>query len=424
MSIQVDNIETCTRTAIGELLLKADSNQLVKRVFTAFDPIASKTAQIKALSSFKLEFLEATADFLDIELSDSDDNKIFTKDTLQSRILLGIKAYLPATCSECSHVYRNTFEAEEQPPLHCYMCFQGSHDCSALKDKVDAIRENNILLSTGTVWLCYDCHKNSNPIVPRKSKFRHNSTSSSVLATNSRAPSPQPVIEGQPAVEEVDRSTDICGQYKTGKCPHGLRGNKLISGSKCSMAHPKRCIKFCRNGKSGKFGCNKGINCTYYHPVLCKYSVQKRVCTNKECTFVHLKGTKRELIQISQGEAATRSTSEQGRVRTFSQRSHVTNAYDDKKSSNPKVNSDHFLELKNIVQLMNNNLVQQQQEISSLRSSVVQVHQFQMQFPSHPPPLTAQNNPMSHLYQPNLVQNHPIQHMVPPTMTFIPQSSC
>ena len=191
------------------------------------------------------------------------------------------------------------------------------------------------------------------------------------------------------------------------------------------MAHPKRCIKFCRNGKSGKFGCNKGMDCTYYHPVLCKYSVQKRVCTNKECTFVHLKGTKRQLTQISQGEAATRSTSEQGRVRTFSQRSHVTNAYDDKKSSNPKVNSDHFLELKNIVQLMNNNLVQQQQEISSLRSSVVQVHQFQMQFPSHPPPpLTAQNNPMSHLYQPNLVQNHPIQHMVPPTMTFIPQSSC
>ena len=82
MSIQVENIDTCTRTAIGELLLKADSNQLVKRVLTAFSISASKTAQLKSLSSFRLEFLEACAEFFGIALADGEDNKIFTKETI------------------------------------------------------------------------------------------------------------------------------------------------------------------------------------------------------------------------------------------------------------------------------------------------------------------------------------------------------
>ena len=90
MSIQVDNIDTCTRAAIGELLLKADSNQLVKRVLTAFDSTASKTAQFKSLSTFKLEFLEACAEFLDIALADSEDNKIFTKDEDALNVLISI----------------------------------------------------------------------------------------------------------------------------------------------------------------------------------------------------------------------------------------------------------------------------------------------------------------------------------------------
>ena len=36
-----------------------------------------------------------------------------------------------------------------------------------------------------------------------------------------------------------------------------------------------------------------GSNCKFYHPILCRYSVRERLCTNEKCTFVHLTGTRR-----------------------------------------------------------------------------------------------------------------------------------
>ena len=437
MSIQVENIDTCTRTAIGELLLKADSNQLVKRVLTAFSISASKTAQLKSLSSFRLEFLEACAEFFGIALADGEDNKIFTKETIQSRILLAIKAHLPTTCSECAHFYRNPLdpEAEEQPSLYCHMCFQGSHDCTAIKSKVETLKQHNIVLPSGSVWLCHDCHKGSNPVVPRKSKSRHISISSTptVSAPNSRAPSPQSRAGHQQEhhqdenEEEDELPVNVCEKYKVGKCPHGMRGNKIIDGAKCPKSHPKRCYKFCRNGKTGRYGCKKGDNCDFHHPVLCKYSVQKHLCTNAECTFVHLKGTKRKQSQAPQDMNSTIPASQQGRSRTLSQISRVQNvATSGHQATDSSINSSHFLELKNVVQLMSNNLQQQQQEMTLLRSNLMQFHQLQMQHPPiHPPPLPL-NHPMNPqaLYQHIPVQNHAVPSMIPPTMTFIPQSSC
>ena len=86
---------------------------------------------------------------------------------------------------------------------------------------------------------------------------------------------------------------NICQKYKSGKCPHGVRGNKLVNGSKCEKEHPKRCFKYCRYGDKHRHGCKEESSCEYFHPSLCKFSVQKRICTNKDCTFVHLKGTRR-----------------------------------------------------------------------------------------------------------------------------------
>ena len=99
------------------------------------------------MASFKLDSLEACADFLDIPLADGEDNKIYTKETLQSRILLAIKAILPAVCSECSQLYSNQFDAEEKPSFFCYMCFQGAHDCAAIKTKAATLQEHNIVLA-------------------------------------------------------------------------------------------------------------------------------------------------------------------------------------------------------------------------------------------------------------------------------------
>ena len=424
MSIEVDNIETCARTAMGELLIKADSNQLVKRVLTAFDINASKTAQLKSLSSFRLEFLEACGEFLGINLADSEDNKIFTKESLQSRILLGINALLPATCSECSTNYRNPLEPEVAPAFHCYMCFQGSHNCPAMQTKVEVLQQNNVVLPSGSIWLCHACLNKSNPVVPRKSKSRHTSVSSTI--TNSRPPSSlanqideqNSANENQHNSDHNDEDTPVCEKYKVGKCPHGLKGNQVVEGITCPKAHPKRCLKFCRNGKTGRHGCKLGASCRFYHPVLCKFSVQKRICTNDACTFVHLKGTKRKQPTTNRN----RSVSQHEQTRSQSHRSQNAPGSSNQNLEDPNTTSDHFLELKNVVLLMNSNIQKQQQELSFLRSQYMQLQQVQSQAPvPQNPPLY---NPMHQFSQVQHMQNLPVHSIAHPNLTFIPQSSC
>ena len=436
MSIEVENIETCTKTALGELLLRANSNELVKRVLTAFDPFASKTVQLRAIASFKLEALEACAEFLDVPLADSEDNKIYTKETLQFRILLAIKALLPATCSDCSQLFRNQFDAEVQPSFFCFMCFQGAHDCAAIKSKADALQEHNIALPGGMIWLCHDCHKKSNPVVPRRSKSRHNSVANATPA-NSRPQSPerslaeQLLVHDPPGTSIPDPSdldppdtAPICEKYKSGKCPHGLRGKKIINGTKCQKRHPKRCFTFCKNGSQGRYGCKNGVNCNYYHPTLCKFSLRNRICTNSECTFVHLKGTKRSLPTNAHEPDREEFSASNAPHRRRLQSVTITDPNPNRGSSggvSGGVTTDHFLELKGIVELMSRNLQQQQQDIATLRSNILQ-HHTPFAFP--PQALQA----VQHQFNPNPVQlqNHPFHKLTPhqPTMPFIPQSTC
>ena len=61
----------------------------------------------------------------------------------------------------------------------------------------------------------------------------------------------------------------------------------------CQHDHPKRCIRFCRFGKNKKGGCTRGAQCQYYHPVLCRNALVNKKCTQENCTFTHLKGTRR-----------------------------------------------------------------------------------------------------------------------------------
>ena len=66
MSILSISDEIKIKTAVG--LLRAD--ELTKRVLTAFDPSANRSANMtKALNSFYLDILEPCANFLGINLS-------------------------------------------------------------------------------------------------------------------------------------------------------------------------------------------------------------------------------------------------------------------------------------------------------------------------------------------------------------------
>ena len=131
-------MESKTKEIVGNLLLTAD--ELSKRVITSFDPFASRAAiNVKALKRFNLDLLEPCAEFLKIKLDDDDGNKLFTKETLVSRILLALNALLPKTCSQCLEKYAVEFESEEEPCFVCHMCFQGSHNCEATKARFAAL---------------------------------------------------------------------------------------------------------------------------------------------------------------------------------------------------------------------------------------------------------------------------------------------
>ena len=124
------DMESKTKEIVGNLLQTAD--ELSKRVITSFDPFASRAAtNVKAFKRFNLEFLEPCAEFLTIKLDDAEGNKLFTKDTLISRILMALNALLPATCSECSSKYTVDLEPAQEPYFYCHMCFQGCHNCEA-----------------------------------------------------------------------------------------------------------------------------------------------------------------------------------------------------------------------------------------------------------------------------------------------------
>lgn len=56
-------------------------------------------------------------------------------------------------------------------------------------------------------------------------------------------------------------------------------------------------------------GCTKGDDCKFLHPKLCRNSVLKRYCPNKDCTFHHLKHTRRPR---EQSEGANRDNPKPG----------------------------------------------------------------------------------------------------------------
>jgi len=398
-------MSTEIKTAIGKLLLCAETNESAKHVITAFDASAKRTANFKALNRFSIDILENCALFLGIKLADSEGFKLFTKDSLINRLLFGILAHLPSSCSECKEQYVVEHQSETPPPFmfHCQMCFQGSHDCSNIKVLHGALSSASIALLEGHVWLCHDCILQSNPIKPRKAKTRHNS----LLESEDHSSSPKT----QTPVENVETSssetlqndakkeelkaklsrlakTNICSKYKAGKCLHGIRGNKVVEGKTCDQQHPKRCFKFCSFGDKHRSGCKKGDRCEYYHPVLCKFSVKTRICTKKDCTFVHLKGTNRkepnQPRKIEENEVSSKHSSS-------SPSPAKRNSVNDATSS-----SDLFLELKRLVEAVQSNL---RQEIAEVRSSL-----------SYPP--------LKYPY----IQYQPTQ--LHPGMSYIPRSHC
>lgn len=307
----MSSVTESTKAALGDHLNNTDDEN-IKRVLMTYSADAHYKVNLKNISTLDAKLLEPCAIYLGFIVRDGDDKKLYqNKKVLSDRIILKIESLFDSHCDDCDKPYRN--KLTDKPPLNCQLCLQGSHSCENVQEKIDAHNQLKIdnLKPVGLVWLCNGClEKNNLALLPSKIKGNKikapkESTSEEKEEENDEDPeneekegedddndqervSPRRNRDGDPIQRQ-----DICEKYVKMECPHGLTGKRLIDGVRCPKNHPPRCHRYCRYGKSDKFGCKRGKDCYYLHPQLCKSSELRRVCLNTDCTFVHLKFTRR-----------------------------------------------------------------------------------------------------------------------------------
>ena len=215
-------------------------------------------------------------------------------------------------CRKCSTYYSSNFDSK---PIAVCDCGQPCH-YPCYKDLASMFKE-----FPGVVFQCSQCmktqptpisyNKTANPKEikekPESSETKEkpdteensddNSSSSDSSKKSTEKTFELKVVEAYNLdllqARYPQASYKICEHYKRYKCPHGNDGKTEVEGVICKNLHPKRCYPWCQAGNNSKFGCNKGRECTFYHPRLCNNSLRYRKCTKPECTFTHLRFTRR-----------------------------------------------------------------------------------------------------------------------------------
>ena len=257
----------------------------------------------KKLEKLTLPPLKKTATYLGL-IVDGEQRKL--KDDIITEIIKRIETLLKDLCAVCGEYYNNKLNST--PSFKCLICQQGCHQ-SCFGEMNTALAEVNKEMKNSFHFICTRCY----------STFSHdNETAAKEIASpvkqvpqpagDQHAPQPPPhppadqpnppaAQQAQPqppAAQQMPDNTqsEVCKRYRRRECPHGASGKNLINGKPCAYQHPRRCRRYCHNGTHPKYGCTKQ-NCENLHPMLCKYSVRNRVCTNLDCRFVHLKFTRR-----------------------------------------------------------------------------------------------------------------------------------
>ena len=276
------------KAVIGSLLDKADAQ--AKKVISAYSPLVAYKVNMQNLGRFNADHVEAAAVFLGFNVR-ADSKKLYKNlKILRDRVILKIESLFESTCIDCGETYSN--KLSDTPPMICHLCLQGSHNCDKVQEKIKSSPR-----PSGTVWLCSGCfEKNDLTLMPK-----YNASAVQQEDIIEEEDEEDPEEEGDRVSPRRDRHSlhdpgpqgVICEAYKRRECKHGLTGKRLINGKPCPNRHPPRCFRWCKHGENKRLGCDKGSECPYFHPKLCKNSVLKRFCPNRDCTFHHLKHTRR-----------------------------------------------------------------------------------------------------------------------------------
>ena len=278
-------------------------NEDIKRVVQMFDVDKDPGEIYKAINANLKPLLTETADYLKIDTTG------LLKEVLVQRIISKLNSILLEYCRKCSNYF--TVGLEEKPIVTC-ACGQPCHN-TCYSDIKDII--NNF---PGIVYQCSQCNSQPEPAttttksstikIPEaedSSKIeslldtlKKSSKIESHVDTSKESTVQLRVVESfnldlLQSLYPQSSSYRICEHYKRQNCPHGRDGKTEIEGEPCKYLHPKKCFAWCRAGKHDRHGCTKDKDCPFYHPIICRNSMRYRRCTKSDCTFAHLKFTKR-----------------------------------------------------------------------------------------------------------------------------------
>lgn len=324
------------------------------------------------------------------------------KDDLVRAIISRIDSLLLEKCLKCGSFY--ALEIDDKPTVSCTGCGQGAHE-SCYHDLGDTLKHY-----PGLQFLCSRCDKNQprgkvitlqinddtidNPADMRQDAQAHINNMHIPLHSND---------DRRDRREWRDEDTrPTCEQYRRGSCPHGISGRTLVDGQQCFYNHPKRCTRFCRFGPDSREGCNRGRDCDRMHPILCKFSLKYKLCTNLKCKFTHLKMTKRyKPRDIPEQQESSRDE-------TYPQ--HNTNVRSDRPLRSPTVQQTDQLPNETAVFLakLPELFKEMQQQLREVKE-IQQTHQYQQMMPwyttvakpviNQPPPGGNQLQPGANQFQ-------------------------
>ena len=308
--INRNGIEISDINILTELCDEAGSASIDIRNCLKSYSLNTATKQLKCtFNQFKKPIIVETLQFLNA-LDRNWDN--YKKEACVHELICRIQNLLIDKCQFCDHYYATP--RNEVPLLQCSLCGQSVHNECLKKLLGDKYLETmttseveklvNPFNISSLKFMCVQCSCATLPQSSdglKKSIAKKSTTHDcEVVATtevpiikdgdinNTIYPPPPQHSRKLPEVSSED-----CQRYLIGQCPHGISGKTEVRGERCKFTHRKRCRKFCNFGTRSGLGCKKGKSCQYFHPILCKYSVQRGLCTNLECKFTHLKHTQR-----------------------------------------------------------------------------------------------------------------------------------
>ena len=338
VSIIINGLQVSNSSILTGLIEEAESaSHDVKNCLKSYC-LNTSTKQLRSMfHNTKKPVIVETLKFLKAANRDWND---YTKEACLLELICRVQNLLIDKCQFCNQHY--AVSKNEESLLQCSLCGQGVHmEClkSLLgeafsetqltpKDVQELINPYNI---NSLKFMCLEC---SNTTLPQssdglKKSVAKKSTSpittikvvdaevqqgdctesiNQITVSIDRDTNTEQKTQERPSPDPPLVSPEDCKLYRIGQCPHGISGKTEVDGFRCKFTHRKRCRKFCKFGTKHKYGCKNGNNCDYFHPVLCKYSVQRGLCTNLECKFAHLKGTKRFYKRPNYGQSGVNYT--------------------------------------------------------------------------------------------------------------------